>query len=398
MPTPKKGESKEDFIKRCTPIVIEEGKDEDQARAVCEAMWEKNFKPEDVIETAELKGVEIAHTGNFNKFNITDETLTDIVSNFNNDVFQAVLTINHDPKETKKLIKSSKSTNLGIISNLKKKGKKLFADITKIPKMVAQFIDSGRLIFRSIELKPLYKHANGGVFKNVLTGVTFHGGADGSSAITDLSNEFEAVGLKLFKEKIEQDNGNVSIEFKAKEKKMPDNVIELKKEEYQELIAFKTENERLKLDNEQKDKDIESFKTEVTELKSDNDKMKAKVEEVNKKEEVMLQTEAETYVDKLIEDKKKLPKFKDMLIEQFKKYRSEGEEALKLFKEDCESSKQVITGEFKADGTPKKTGEFKTEDEAEDAIQALMKAEDITWNEAAVKLKIIDAPKKGDDE
>jgi hypothetical protein len=44
MPTPNKNEKHDDFIKRCIPIVIEEGAAEDgkQGRAICESIWKKD--------------------------------------------------------------------------------------------------------------------------------------------------------------------------------------------------------------------------------------------------------------------------------------------------------------------------------------------------------------------
>lgn len=41
MPKPRKDENKEDFISRCIPILIEEGRDQEQATAICYAIWEK---------------------------------------------------------------------------------------------------------------------------------------------------------------------------------------------------------------------------------------------------------------------------------------------------------------------------------------------------------------------
>ena len=40
MPKPKKSESKQDFLKRCTPMVVSEGKESDQAYAMCNAFWD----------------------------------------------------------------------------------------------------------------------------------------------------------------------------------------------------------------------------------------------------------------------------------------------------------------------------------------------------------------------
>lgn len=40
MPKPKKNESKENWLKRCIPRLLEEGKDKDQAIAICMSQWE----------------------------------------------------------------------------------------------------------------------------------------------------------------------------------------------------------------------------------------------------------------------------------------------------------------------------------------------------------------------
>jgi len=46
MPTPEKDETKDEFIERCIPIVIEEGtaKDGSQANAICNSIWEESKK------------------------------------------------------------------------------------------------------------------------------------------------------------------------------------------------------------------------------------------------------------------------------------------------------------------------------------------------------------------
>jgi HAMP domain-containing protein len=49
MPTPRAGESQKDFVKRCIPVVLEDGtaKDQDQAVAVCHSMWRRREKSMD---------------------------------------------------------------------------------------------------------------------------------------------------------------------------------------------------------------------------------------------------------------------------------------------------------------------------------------------------------------
>jgi hypothetical protein len=40
MPKPRPNEQKEDYISRCIPVVINEGKSREQAYAICQGMWE----------------------------------------------------------------------------------------------------------------------------------------------------------------------------------------------------------------------------------------------------------------------------------------------------------------------------------------------------------------------
>ena len=44
MPIPKKNERKDKFIARCIPIVIEEGRDKEQATAICYSIWDESKK------------------------------------------------------------------------------------------------------------------------------------------------------------------------------------------------------------------------------------------------------------------------------------------------------------------------------------------------------------------
>ena len=46
---PRAGESKDDFIGRCIPVLIGEGKDQEQAAAICYSMWDERFNQIDQI-------------------------------------------------------------------------------------------------------------------------------------------------------------------------------------------------------------------------------------------------------------------------------------------------------------------------------------------------------------
>lgn len=49
MPTPRENETRKDFVKRCIPIVIDEGNADDgaQATAICHSMYTEHKKKED---------------------------------------------------------------------------------------------------------------------------------------------------------------------------------------------------------------------------------------------------------------------------------------------------------------------------------------------------------------
>jgi len=58
MPKPLLGESRDDYISRCIPIVIHEGtaKDPSQAAAICHSMWEKHMEGKSVwLELEEVR-------------------------------------------------------------------------------------------------------------------------------------------------------------------------------------------------------------------------------------------------------------------------------------------------------------------------------------------------------
>ena len=44
MPNPRKGEKKDDYISRCIGVLINEGKEQDQAVAICNSMWDESKK------------------------------------------------------------------------------------------------------------------------------------------------------------------------------------------------------------------------------------------------------------------------------------------------------------------------------------------------------------------
>lgn len=49
MPTPRNDEDRQQFVERCVPVVLDDGtaRDQDQAVAVCNSLWEQHRKKTD---------------------------------------------------------------------------------------------------------------------------------------------------------------------------------------------------------------------------------------------------------------------------------------------------------------------------------------------------------------
>lgn len=346
MPNRKAGESKNDFMKRCIPMVIDEGtaKDDKQAYAICMSKWEEKPEMMKDLETKELHGVHIFDAGNWKgkEYNVND--IDDAINNFNNRVGEPYINLNHDDKFTETMKEFMKVSGLGYVKKLWRDGKKLMADFTKVPKTIAELINAGALKQKSVEWYKNYNHANGNKYGNVLKAVSFFGG-DGFPAISTLD---DVVALYKNENPIEQFNGTGELE-----------VIETFKQEVvmdEKLLNAVQENGELKgklsvLDVELKSKDAEisQLKNKLNEQSSELIKMKNETEQleklkadIEKQKAEVIKDEANKFADGLIASKKLLPKFKDFTVNQYTTFKNSGDEnSLALFKEQLEGSPEI---------------------------------------------------------
>lgn len=85
MPKPKKNEGKQDYLKRCTAQVIEEGNDSKKAYAMCNAYWDKARNQRSALNlTSELNLAEFKDGDQAREFLITAYTGAKIQSWFSN--------------------------------------------------------------------------------------------------------------------------------------------------------------------------------------------------------------------------------------------------------------------------------------------------------------------------
>jgi len=160
MPRPHTGESEKDFVKRCVPVVIDEGttKDGAQAAAICHSMYRRH---KEGAHMARLTGVEIFKAGSWKGLSFTEDDLDDIVANYEElrDVHKIPLKLGH----TGELKKGQPA--FGWAENVRRAGKLLLADFHDVPDKLAQAIQHKMYRTVSIELlmgvkmgKKIFRH------------------------------------------------------------------------------------------------------------------------------------------------------------------------------------------------------------------------------------------------
>jgi hypothetical protein len=329
------------------------------------------------IDNVEMKNIHILDVGKWNGIDVTEKDLDEMEKNFKDGILEPYLNLDHDDKFTDNVKKALSVVSLGFVSQLKREGKKFFADFIQVPRKVAELIKSGMLKKRSVEFFPKGFQVNGKVFNNVLKAVSFFG-AD-IPAVNSLSNDFDI----LLKSKehaviLSDNNESKKITFEKFNGGNSMETIEVSKQEYKDLVTFKSTNEpeitKLKAENESLvgvNKEI-SDKLEASEKQ--NKELTTFKNSALENQKVSLEKEADVFISSIIKDGKLLPKFKaDKVLDYIEK--SNDEEKLKLFKEDLETRDKVIElGELKDEkGNLVRDPSNMTNDEINDAIEAEMK-------------------------
>ena len=390
MPKPNENETRDDFIKRCIPIVIKDGTAKDQANTVCSTLWKEggnigerggdrggskdrplNLK----LETKNMEGVEVLEAGTFKGITTTEADIDEMINNFDNQVTEPYLTIDHSHFATSQFKDALQALSLGFVESMKRNGNKLVANFKQVPKQVAELIEAGALKKKSIEFYKKYVHADGSIYKNVLQGVTFHG-ANGSPAVTTLS-DFVNLYKNDLTEKT-QDNENKVITFGSNEPKKENQMakIEIEKQEYDSLLKMKNDSdianselETLKTENADLTKSVDDIKAEKIELEKSKTEFEKYKKDVEDDKVVELKKEAEDYINKQIENKKVTPASKYLYIEQYVTYKSD-DEKFETFKKDIEGREVEMFKNVKGDDG---NADSKSVDDIDDMIQVEMK-------------------------
>lgn len=399
IPKPKQNETKKEFISRCISEIQNEFTDNKQRAAVCNTSWGENKMKENEefefvefkVDIADIKNVEILDSGTWidmsgKKTEITKDDIDEMVNNFKNGVREPILNLDHSDKLTDKVKRSLSVLSLGFVSDLKRIGTKLVADFKEVPAKLAELIKAGSLKKRSAEFFKKGYIANGKVYNNVLSAVSFFG--HDAPAINTLNNDFEVIFEALMQmddhKLIEDKQDKIKILYKE-ERNM--DTIELKKDEYQSLLKSKTEKDSLETKFKSIEEENKRLNARVQELTGIEDELKSLKEQEIKDKEESLKKEAVSFVEEAIKNNNIQAKFKEFYVKQYIDLSSDNA-SISTFKEEIGSRKIELQGELPLGG-PEKIGNVEYDDDKlNEQIEINMKKNGTTFEEEAFKLGI----------
>jgi hypothetical protein len=400
LPKPRPNEQREDFISRCMNDLNTEFPDNKQRAAVCNTQWNEERKMKDndeyeivefKVDVAALKDVEILDAGTWidasgKRVTIKESDLDEMIGNFKNKIREPILNLDHNKSFTEKVKKALKVVGLGFISNLRRNGSKLIADFKEVPVKLAELIKAGSLKKRSAEFFIKGYQANGKVYNNVLSAVSFFG--HDAPAINSLNNDFEVVFdalMQMDDHKIIEDNQEKTKILYKEAIKM--DKVELSKDEYQELLKQKAANEDLSVKFKVISDELDKMKSDLKGAKEKEDELTNLKADIEKDKQATLKKEAESFVDGAIKDNKIMAKFKDHYVSQYVDF-STDEDKLSMFKEEINSrsiepKKELELGRDDIDTSKV---DLENDDKLNELIEINMKKNGTGWIEEATKL------------
>jgi len=179
MPKPQANETESEFVARCIPIVIADGtaKDGAQAAAICHSMFGKAKHMTEHSYGQTLTDVEIFAAGTWNGDPYTVEDLDKMVEADRSLPFWAPVKLGHTEAQ-KWFGQDDGAPALGWVTNLRRRGEKLLADLINVPTVLINLIRNGSYRTKSAEIYWNYKNPAdpaGKVWPRVLKAVSLLG-------------------------------------------------------------------------------------------------------------------------------------------------------------------------------------------------------------------------------
>jgi hypothetical protein len=401
MPKHIKGESREDWMARCIPYLIEkENKTKEQAAGQCGGMydsWKKANMSEPEPETYDLNDVEVFaagtwkdSTGKLHKFD--KNSLQNIIEAFNElkGKVDPPLKLGHSIKQ--ELLASGGLPAAGWLDNLRIKGDKILADFKKIPSKIYKIIENGGLKRVSPEIVYDYQAQPGGKKYPLFLEAAALLGIEQKAMKT--LNDF----VNVYSQEIVND---VSFELDYSTAVFTEGVIhdEIPNKTEQEVIDMELEKML-----EKKEKEVEELKGKFSEadskaktfekdLNEANSKIEELEEKVTKFEEEAKKKEISDYVDSKIKEGKIAAALKEDWIAQFSELPEDKIEGMKKIIENTpsvdfsEHSVDTTEHDIADEGkTDKATGEPIEGEDTDKKVKAYMSEHDVSYEVANAKL------------
>jgi len=160
------------------PVIVRFDKDIFQDQDTCEKWYEKHpikYEVSDAMADCyeDATGVHIFTAGTAQSPEYDEDDLDTMIANFNSQDHDVPLVVGH--ADDNDLLEKSGLPAAGWISKLYRDGKKLFADLTDVPTLIADLIEKKALLKKSVEIYNDYPDGDGNTHGNLLWRVALLG-------------------------------------------------------------------------------------------------------------------------------------------------------------------------------------------------------------------------------
>jgi hypothetical protein len=298
LPKPRKGQKQDAFISSCmgNDTMKKEYPDNKQRLAVCHSQWNRKGKN----MSNELEAREIFRTGTWNGVPFSEADLDDIAANFDKfkDKHNVPLKLGHN--EEQKVTDGQPA--LGWVTRVYRDGKKLFADFSDVPSIVARAIK--KRLYRNISIEVLFNVDNdGNRFNHVLDAVALLG-AD-IPAVDSLQDLDALLATRT------EFTGGRRVVFKVSEGDRKDEEFEMDKKEVEGMIA--TAVAPLEAANVKLAKENDDLKAK---LKAKEDEDETREREAHTQKIAATRAEVKSILDKAVEDNNMTPAIRETYSDQ----------------------------------------------------------------------------------
>lgn len=233
-------------------------------------------------ETFAVNGKVILSTGKWNGTIVNEEMLDDMIKSFGKLKDKRAVPLKLGHSKDQRLLQGNGYPAAGWITNIYRKGKQLFADLSEIPKTIKEYIESGAYKGVSIEFVTNWKNGEDGkTYSAVLTALALLGAdipAVVSKGINDWAkfyneDEKDIITINYTEEEVAKRLALEALEneTKLKEEKMSEELKKQLAEKEAEIKTLAENSDKLKTKSGKLQEESEKLKAEVAKFKAEKD-------------------------------------------------------------------------------------------------------------------------------